>query len=131
MIMLDTSFVVAYFNTRDQNHDLAIKTAKTLASQNREIFITDYIFGEIVTVSFLRLKNVGKTTRIGKLILASCNLIYVEKNIFEYAWEIFSKQNLRLSFTDCTTIAAMQSQKIQKIATFDSDFTKVRGVEVL
>ena len=131
MIMLDTSFVVAYFNTRDQNHDQATKTGKILARQNLEIYITDYIFGEIVTVVFVKLKNLEKALNIGKIILESCNLIHVEKDIFEHAWKIFSGQKLRLSFVDCITIAIMQDRKMQKIATFDGDFAKVKGVQVL
>ena len=131
MIMLDTSFVVAYYNTRDQNHDVAVKIAKILANQNSELYITDYIFGEIVTVSFVKLKNLRKAIHIGKTILESCNLLHVEKGIFEHAWRIFSEQKLRLSFVDCATIATMESQKIQKIATFDGDFSKIKGIEVL
>lgn len=129
--MLDTSFVVAYFNTTDQNHDAAVKTAKILANKNSELYITDYIFSEIVTVSFVKLKNLKQAIGIGKIILESCNLLHVEKYIFEHAWKIFSGQKLRLSFADCTTIAAMQSQKIQKIATFDGDFSKIKGIDVL
>lgn len=131
MVMLDTSFVVAYYNTRDQNHDLAAKTAKSLAAQNHPLYITDYIFGEIITVSFFKLKNLGKAVHIGKTVLESCNLLHTEKDTFEQAWKIFSEQNLRLSFVDCTTIATMQGQKIHKIATFDGDFSKISGIEVL
>lgn len=131
MIMLDTSFVVAYFNTRDQNHDLAVKTAKILANQNSELYLTDYIFGETVTVSLVKLKNLKLAIHIGKIILESCNLLHIEKYIFEHAWKIFSGQKLRLSFVDCATIAAMQSQKIQKIATFDGDFSNIKGIDVL
>lgn len=46
MIMLDASFVVAYFNTRDQNHERAKKVAKTLDDNDEELYITDYIFGK-------------------------------------------------------------------------------------
>lgn len=130
-IMLDTSFVVAYFNKRDQNHDLATKTGKTLAHQDLELYVTDYIFGEIVTVGFVKLKNLKKALDIGKIVLESCNLIHVEKDIFEHAWRIFSGQKLRLSFADCVTIAVMQNRKMQKIATFDDDFSKIKGVQVL
>jgi hypothetical protein len=127
--MLDTSFIVAYFNTRDQNHSSAVKIAKILANQNHELYITDYLFGEIVTVSLVRLKNLEKATQIGTTILEYCNLIHVDKDIFEHAWKIFSEQKLRLSFVDCTTIVVMKNQKIQKIATFDNDFNKIKGIE--
>lgn len=129
MIMLDTSFIVAYFNTRDQNHSSAVKIAKILANQNHELYITDYLFGEIATVSLVRLKNLEKAAQIGTTILEYCNLLHVDKDIFEHAWKIFSEQKLRLSFVDCTTIVVMKNQKIQKIATFDNDFNKIKGIE--
>jgi predicted nucleic acid-binding protein len=131
MVMLDTSFVVAYYNTRDQNHEHAAKTAKLLATQNYPLYITDYIFGEIITVSFFKLKSLGKAVHVGKMVLESCNLLHTEKEIFEQAWKIFSEQKLRLSFVDCTTVAAMRGQKMQKIATFDGDFSKISGLEIL
>lgn len=131
MLMLDTSFVISYFNTRDQNHRLAAKIAKTITAQKMELYVTDYVFGEIVTISFLKLKNLKKALDIGKQILESCNVVNTDKDIFAYAWEIFSEQKLRLSFVDCATIATMSDLKIQKIATFDHVFLKVKGLEVL
>lgn len=131
MLMLDTSFIISYFNTRDQNHSLAAKIAKTITAQKMELYVTDYVFGEIVTISFLKLKNLKKALDIGKQILDSCNIVNTNKDIFADAWEIFSEQKSRLSFVDCTTIAAMSDLKIQKIATFDHDFLKVKGLEVL
>ena len=129
MIMLDTSFVLAYYNTRDQNHDEAAKMAKGLFSQ--PLYITNYIFGEIVTVSFFKLKNLGRAKSIGKTVLDSCNLLHLESEEFEDAWKLFSSQKLKLSFVDCTTITAMKSQRIPSIATFDGDFSKVEGIKVV
>jgi predicted nucleic acid-binding protein len=82
-------------------------------------------------VSFLKLKNLKKVTRTSEIILEFCNLIHTEKDVFVNAWETLSAQKLRLSFTDCITIAAMHSQKIQKVATYDSDFAKVEEITVL
>lgn len=87
--------------------------------------------GKIVTVSLLRLKNLRRSVYIGKAILKSCNLVHIEKNIFEKAWTIFSDQRQRLSFVDCTTIAAMQEMKIRQIATFDGDFAEISHIQVL
>lgn len=96
-----------------------------------ELYVTDYVFGEIVTISFLKLKDLKKALNIGKQILESCNIVNTNKDIFAHAWEIFSKQKSRLSFVDCVIIAAMSDLKIQKIATFDQDFLKVKGLEIL
>ncbi|WP_211198875.1 type II toxin-antitoxin system VapC family toxin [Candidatus Nitrosotenuis uzonensis] len=122
---------MAYFNTSDQNHSSALNTAKILAVQDSALYVTDYIFSEVVTVSFLKLKSLKEATRIGKLVRQSCNMIYTEKNVFESAWQIFSEQRLQLSFVDCITIATMKNQKIRQIATFDRDFTKIEEMDVV
>ena len=128
MIILDTSFIVSYFNTRDQNHSKAVKFMKQM---HEPLCLTDYIFGETATVSLIRLKSIEKASRIGE-ILKSLRIIDVEKSSFDKAWDLFRKQkDTALSFTDCTTISIMQENYIEKIATFDGDFSKIWGIKVV
>lgn len=125
MIILDTSFIISYFNTRDQNHS---KAAKLMKQMQEPLCLTDYIFDETVTVSLIRLKSIEKTSKIGDM-LKSLRIIDVEKSGFDKAWDLFCKQkDTTLSFTDCTTIAVMQENYIEKIATFDEDFYKIKGI---
>jgi len=129
MIILDTSFIVSYFNTRDQNH---LKAVKLMKKMHEPLCMTDYIFGEVVTVSLIRLKSLDKASKIGKILLKSLKIINIEKTIFDSAWSIFCKQRgTVLSFTDCTTISAMLENDIEKIATFDGDFEKIDGIEII
>ena len=129
MIILDTSFIVSYFNTRDQNHPKAVKLMKEI---HEPLCLTDYIFGEVVTVSLIRLKSLDRAAKIGGMLLKSLKIIDVEKTIFDRAWNLFCKQKATiLSFTDCTTVSVMQESDIKKIATFDGDFGKIRGIKVI
>ncbi len=129
MIILDTSFIVSYFNTRDQNHSKAVRLMKKI---HEPLCITDDIFGEVVTVSLIRLKSLDRASKIGEILLKSSKMINVEKTSFDGAWDIFCKQKgTVLSFTDCTTISVMLENNIEKIATFDGDFEKIRGIEVV
>ena len=129
MIILDTSFIVSYFNTRDQNHPKAVRLMKKI---HEPLCITDDIFGEVVTVSLIRLKSLERASKIGKMLLKSSKIINVEKTSFDSAWDIFCKQKgTVLSFTDCTTISVMLENNIEKIATFDGDFKKISGIEVV
>ena len=58
MIILDTSFIVSYYNTADENHNKAIEIMDGLKSMKYgDLYITDYIFDESMTVIFVRLKN--------------------------------------------------------------------------
>lgn len=128
MIILDTSFIISYFNTRDQNHS---KAAKLMKQMQEPLCLTDYIFDETVTVSLIRLKSIEKASKIGD-ILKSLRIIDVEKSGFDKAWDLFCKQkDTTLSFTDCTTISIMQENYIEKIATFDEDFYKIKGITVV
>lgn len=129
MIILDTSFIVSYFNTRDQNHTKAVKLMKEI---HEPLCLTDYIFGEVVTVSLIRLKNIDRASKIGEILLKSLEIIYVDKSSFDKAWNLFCKQkDTILSFTDCTTVSVMQESDIKKIATFDEDFGKIKEIEVI
>lgn len=129
MIILDTSFIVSYFNTRDQNHTKAVKLMKEI---HEPLCLTDYIFGEVVTVSLIRLKNIERASKIGEILLKSLEIIDVDKSSFDKAWNLFCKQkDTILSFTDCTTVSVMQESDIKKIATFDEDFGKIKEIEVI
>jgi len=129
MIVLDTSFIVSYFNTRDQNHLKAVKLMKKI---HEPLCITDYIFGEVVTVSLIRLKSLDRATKIGNVLLKSLKIVNVEKTSFDNAWNLFCKQKETvLSFTDCTTISVMLENDIGKIATFDGDFGKISKITVI
>lgn len=129
MIVLDTSFIVSYFNTRDQNHLKAVKLMKKI---HEPLCITDDIFGEVVTVSLIRLKSLERASKIGNILLKSLKIINVEKTSFDNAWNIFCKQKeTALSFTDCTTISVMQENDIEKIATFDRDFGKISRITAI
>ena len=129
MIVLDTSFIVSYFNTRDQNHLKAVKLMKKI---REPLCITDYIFGEVVTVSLIRLKSLDRATKIGNVLLKSLKIVNVEKTSFDNAWNLFCKQKETvLSFTDCTTISVMLENDIEKIATFDGDFGKISRITVI
>lgn len=128
MIILDTSFIISYFNTRDQNHSKAVKLMKQM---HESLCLTDYVFGEVATVSLIRLKSIEKASKIGET-LKSLHIIDVEKSSFDKAWDIFCRQkDTVLSFTDCTTISVMQENYIEKIATFDGDFDRIKGIKVV
>ncbi len=94
--------------------------------------MTDYIFNETVTVSMMRIKDLGKVKWIGNYLLNSLKLIRIEEDVFFDAWSIFqSQKGTRLGFTDCTTIATMRHNDIENIATFDKDFTKINGINCI
>ncbi|MGB9716951.1 MAG: type II toxin-antitoxin system VapC family toxin [Thermoproteota archaeon] len=133
MIFLDTSFIVAFYNTRDENHIKAKNLMPDIvASKYGPLYISDYVFDETMTVVFIRLRNLRRAVRIGEYLRKSLRLVEVTSSNFEDAWQIFKKQReTGFSFTDCTSISLMRRMNIRNIATFDKDFLKLREVNVI
>ncbi|MBS3077032.1 type II toxin-antitoxin system VapC family toxin [Candidatus Pacearchaeota archaeon] len=132
-IILDSSFLIALEVGTDQNHEKAEKALeKILEGALGETIISDYIFDEIVTVTFLKTKDLEKAIFLGEKIKQSAKMIKIDAALFDSAWNIFKEQtNTKMSFTDCTNIAIMQSSKIKNIATFDKDFEKIKEINVI
>ena len=133
MIILDSSFIVSYFNERDENHFKAVELMKDILNLKfGRIHITDYIFDETVTVSFIRLKKLHKVIEIGHELMGLARILEVENTHFLSSWDLFKRQrNTAFSFTDCTTISVMAENEIKNIATFDEDFKTVKEINVV
>ena len=133
MIFLDTSFLVSVEVKTDQNHEKATKIMnKIIEGDFGEPIISDYIFDETITVTFGRTKDLGKSVSVGENLRDSTKMIKMDEQSFENAWEIFKSQEYtRFSFTDCTTVSIIKKEDIANIATFDDDFRKVKGINVV
>jgi len=119
MIILDTSFLIAFYNKRDSRHREALKIFDEIA--NDKLVISDYIFDEVVT--FLRAKVPWIAQEVGKNILENLDVIRVNDEDFITAWELFNKFD-ELSFTDCTTLSLSKRLKIRRVVTFDQSLLR-------
>lgn len=130
-VILDSSILCAYANKDDVHHDNSIEILRRLLSQKEsEVIITDHIFDEVVSVT-KRKSNKDNSINIGEALLNSeVELAYTDDFIFAEAWNIFKQKN-EFSFTDCTIIAFMKVFGINKIATFDKEFSKVKDFEII
>lgn len=133
MIFLDSSVLVSYEVDGDINHEKAVKLIREIAKGKfGEVFTSDYIFDETITVTFVKAKSLSKAITVGNYIKDSTEVLKVDESIFENAWELFKKQKeTKLSFTDCTTLNVMEENKILTIATFDEDFKKIETINVV
>ena len=130
-MLIDASVFCAYANLKDVHHSHSKQIIEDVVSgKYGDAVITDYIFDEIVTV-VARKVHKEKAIQIGKFLLSSeVILTRVNTLVFEKAWEVFNGA-ANLSFTDCTCVAFMQLFEVKKIATFDKEFWKMGGVEIV
>lgn len=133
MIILDSSFLIAIEVKEDEHHNKAILIRdKIINEEFGEIFISDYIFDETITVSFKKIKDLKKVVEIGEILMQLGGLFKVEEETFGEAWALFKNQKAtHFSFTDCTILALMKEKGIRNIATFDKDFKKIKDINVI
>lgn len=133
MIFLDTSFLVAYIVDKDTNHEKAVSLMKEIVEGEHGSAITsEYVFDETVTVILVRSRSLESAVKTGDLIKESIPVLEVGNNIFEASWKRFRNQeNTKFSFTDCTILEMVESNHLDKLATFDRKFESVDNFEVV
>jgi len=134
MIVLDTSFIVAFYNRTDVHHDSAKQIMERLLSDEWGTpLLPEYVFLELTTVIAAR-RDLKTAVEAGQRLLDSQDVRFMPcSELFFDAFEIFSKQSAKtsLSFVDSALIAAARRYKADCIATFDRDFTKIRGIRTV
>ena len=108
-VFVDTTFLVARFNTRDRTHRHAVDF---LESQRRSPgaprpVLSDYVFDEMVTTLLFRSRRHAVARAAGKAILESqaSRIVRVDDSASQAAWDLFlAREDKDWSFTDCTSL---------------------------
>lgn len=126
-LVVDTSFLIAYLNRRDRHHEEAVRLSGVL--ENYHVYITDYIFDELVTFFAYR---VGRdyAVRVAEAVLrkveeGEVDMVMASEEVLIDALDYLRRYERGFSFTDCVTLAVMDKLGVDHILTFDSDFDGV------
>jgi len=131
-IFIDSNVFVAYYNTRDEQHEKATKLIEKIMTFEYGLPVTsDYVFDETITATFVRTKNKPIAIKLGNQIASSIKMLKINTTVFQDAWKIFKTTKNTLSFTDCTNIAFLSIINDNKIATFDKEFENIEGIKVI
>jgi predicted nucleic acid-binding protein len=124
---LDTSFLIAFFDSGDDHHEKARELMSEIKSE--ELVVSDQIFSETVNTAF---SKVGyKTARDCSSYLrkSQIKIMYLNESGFLKACNLF--QENQISFTDCSIVSAMKILGIEKLATFDKDLKQFEEIETV
>nr|WP_297501315.1 type II toxin-antitoxin system VapC family toxin [Thermococcus sp.] len=125
VIYLDTSALIALFNSRDKNH----KSAKNFLERT-VLEGSLFVIGRPVLLEFINgaSKHQGKRVAIElrKSIIQS-KFIWIEnenESDWQRAWSIFERfdDHNGMDLTDCLSFAMMERLGIKKAFTYDADF---------
>lgn len=133
MIVLDSSFLVAYHNTRDVHHAAAARAmVQLVAGQWGRALLLEYVFLEVVTVLLAR-RGHEAATRVATALLQAREVDFVPcSELFLDTLATFRDQPKgRWSFTDAAIVTVAQRSKPGRVATFDKDFRGVRKLAVI
>lgn len=131
MILLDSSFLVAFHNSRDVHHAAAVEVMERIVSNEwGNPVLLEYVFLEVVTVLLSR-RGLNKAVEIGAVLLDAREVRFVPcSEIFLDSWRTFlTQRSRRLSFTDAALAAVGKQRGIESIATFDQGFYDVNGLK--
>ena len=132
MIVLDSSFLMAFHNAKDAHHAAAsVLMERFVAGEWGKGLLLEYVFLEVVTVIMLRL-DLAAARGAGRILLEAEELEFVPcSDLFLEMLDGFSRQNgTRLSFVDAALAQAARNRADGQILTFDAEFRKVPGLRV-
>ncbi|MGI9043534.1 MAG: type II toxin-antitoxin system VapC family toxin [Gemmatimonadaceae bacterium] len=132
MIVLDSSFIIAYHNTRDIQHPAAARTMVHLvAGQWGQPLLLEYVFLEVVTVLRAR-RDLTIATSVGTALLQAREVGFVAcSDLFLETFDEFRQGAGELSFVDAAIVTVARRNSPGFIATFDKDFSGQEGVTVI
>ncbi|CAN5331616.1 hypothetical protein BH23GEM2_BH23GEM2_06040 [soil metagenome] len=133
MIVFDSSFLIAYHNTRDVHHGAAARTmVRLLGGEWGDPVLLEYVFLEVVTVLRARV-GVSTATSVGLALLQAEELDFIPCfDLFLEAFDEFrQQQGGELSFVDAAIVTVARRHRDSFVATFDRDFRDMSGVSVV
>lgn len=132
-VVLDSSFLIAYYNTGDVHHAAASRAMLQVAGGTwGPGLVLEYVFLEVETVILAKL-GVARANEVGEVLLGAEELEFVPCSpVFTDALEIFRGQESgNLSFVDAAVAAVARTTSNGLVATFDRDFVGLRGIRVV
>ena len=123
-LFLDTAYIYALFNTRDQWHTKAIEWQKILEVHNRPLVTTQLVLVEIGNgLSGQRFRQ--KASHIIRYLQANSlvDVVPVSPDAFARALELFEQRSDKdWGLTDCFSFIAMQENGLTDALTTDAHF---------
>jgi predicted nucleic acid-binding protein len=123
VVVLDSSFLIAYHNSRDVHHESAAEAMERLvAGEWGRALLLEYVFVEVVTVLLAR-RGLQTAAAVGKTLLEAREVDFVPcSDLFLDSLDAFTAQaSGALSFTDAAIVALAGRQPGTLVATFDAD----------
>ncbi len=126
MILADSSFYIAFADSKDKWHAAARKL-RARVEREREVVISDLAVAEAVTIIGAR-KGGKEASLLGEYLTDNCRLEFLDA----FSLPEVMREHLRfdgtMSVADAHSVWLMDTLGIHEIVSFDSDFDKVKRI---
>lgn len=129
MIFVDTGYLFALLNRRDQLHQRAVAWQKALAEP---LVTTEYVLWELVNgLSDIRSRGKAHAALDDIRSTEEWSVIAASADLFERGIQLhYQRPDKEWSLTDCISFVAMRDRSIQRSLTADHHFEQA-GLEAL
>lgn len=126
-VFIDANVLCGLFNNKDSLHE---KSKKTIESLRKSAFtISNFILLECYTIISQRISKIH-SIRFRQYMLANkqYEILWIDRKLEEDTWAIFqSIRDKNFSYVDASILAAMKSEKITHLLSFDTGFTQLQN----
>ncbi len=122
-ILIDSSFVVALVNPKDENHEKALNLS--IEFDRRPMLITDVILLEIGNALARGFKSESIDAIEGLLASNEVEVLRLDEILFERAFELYkSHADKSYGLVDCISFVVMRDHEISAALTHDRHFVQ-------
>jgi len=122
-VFIDTSAFCALSIPKDQNNPAAKSINAKLKEQKAVLYTSDYVLDETYTLLKMRGSHATTVKFMDEIGKSHINFFRIGEDIEAAAKAIFRKfEDVKLSFTDCTSFALINQFGIEAVFAFDEHF---------
>jgi predicted nucleic acid-binding protein len=128
-IFIDTSFIIALINERDQYHDQALSLAEQYDTQL--LVVTDSVLLEVANALSRRYKLQAIQVIEDLISSEDVEVVPLTTELFNRAFELYkTRQDKAWGLVDCISFIVMEDRGIPIAFTFDQHFAQA-GFQIL
>ena len=128
MIFLDTGYFENLMNPRESNHEISLEIQEYINDSNEQTVINTTVLVETLNRS---VKTDTFAERMYRTLKSRHCIVSLNKDDYLKSLEINRWFGNSINYSDCTIIHTMMGMNITDIVTFDSDFEKVNGLNII
>ena len=122
-VFIDTGAICAAVIPGDAHNRTAKNMFLSLQESNAGLFTSDYVLAELYTLLRVRSSHRTAVAYMDSFENTGISMLFAHEIIGKEAKNIFRKYDLpRLSFTDCTSFALINTHRIDHVFSFDEHF---------